>query len=82
MLSGLLKDEGYAVVTADSGREALNLLKQAQVDLVMLDLRLPDLDGLKVLRRIRVDDANLPVIMMSAHGTISPTLFRPESRDF
>ncbi|MBC8229065.1 sigma-54-dependent Fis family transcriptional regulator [bacterium] len=70
MLSGLLKDEGYAVVTADSGREALNQIKQTRVDLVMLDLRLPDLDGLEVLRRIRFDDATLPVIMMSAHGTI------------
>ena len=70
MLSGLLKDEGYAVVTADSGQEALNQLKQTRVDLVMLDLRLPDLDGLEVLRRIRADDANLPVIIISAHGTI------------
>jgi len=70
MLSGLLKDEGYAVVTADSGREALNQVKQTRVDLVMLDLRLPDLDGLEVLKRIRSDDVNLPVIMMSAHGTI------------
>ena len=70
MLSGLLQDEGYAVVTADSGRETLTLLKQTQVDLVMLDLLLPDLDGLEVLRRIRADDTYLPVIMMSAHGTI------------
>ena len=71
MLSGLLKDEGYAVVTADSGREALNQIKQTRVGLVMLDLRLPDLDGLEVLRQIRSNDVNLPVIMMSAHGTIS-----------
>ena len=71
MLSGLLKDEGYAVVTADSGREALNQIKRTRIDLVMLDLRLPDLDGLEVLRRIRFDDVNLPVIMISAHGTIS-----------
>ena len=70
MLSGLLEDEGYAVVTADRGREALSLLKGNRVDLVMLDLRLPDLDGLEVLKQIRVDDANLPVIMMSGHGTI------------
>jgi len=70
MLSGLLKDEGYAVVTADSGRETLNQIKRTRVDLVMLDLRLPDLDGLEVLKRIRSDDATLPVIMMSAHGTI------------
>jgi two-component system nitrogen regulation response regulator NtrX len=70
MLSGLLKDEGYAVVTADNGHEALTLLKQTRLDLVMLDLRLPDLDGLEVLKQIRADNANLPVIMMSAHGTI------------
>jgi two-component system nitrogen regulation response regulator NtrX len=69
-LSGLLKDEGYTVVTAESGGEALDLLGRAQVSLVMLDLRLPDLDGLEVLRRIKSEDPDLPVIMISAHGTI------------
>jgi len=71
MLSGLLKDEGYGVVTAENGQEALNQLKQNRVDLVILDLRLPvGLDGLEVLEQIKADDENLPVIMMSGQGTI------------
>lgn len=69
-LSGLLEDEGYVVIAAKNGKQTLNLLKENQVELILLDLRLPDLDGLEVLKRIRENGLNMPVIMISAHGTV------------
>jgi len=68
-LGGLLEDEGYEVLSAPSGEDGLR--KAAGVDLVLLDLMLPGMDGLEVLRRIKERDAGLPVVMMSGHGTVA-----------
>ena len=67
-LGGLLRDEGYEVVSADSGEDGLE--KAVGVDLMVLDLMLPGIDGLETLRRIKERDASLPVVMMSGHGTV------------
>ncbi|MCK5329420.1 MAG: response regulator, partial [Candidatus Latescibacteria bacterium] len=67
-LGGLLSDEGYGVVSAGSGEEGLQ--KTAGVDLVVLDLMLPGIDGLEMLRRIKAREEGLPVVMMSGHGTV------------
>jgi len=65
-----LTREGYRVVVADRGFEALQLLKRERPDLVLLDLMLPDVDGLDVCRRIRRDPASegLPIVMLTARG--------------
>ncbi|MFH1007723.1 MAG: ATP-binding protein [Candidatus Latescibacterota bacterium] len=68
-LGGLLRDEGYEVVSAGSGEEGLS--RTAGADLVVLDLMLPGIDGLETLRRIKEQQASLPVVMMSGHGTVS-----------
>jgi DNA-binding response OmpR family regulator len=62
-----LRDAGFSVLTSGRGDEALDLLQREQVDLVVLDLMLPGLDGLEVCKRIRAD-RNIPIIMLSARG--------------
>ncbi len=69
-LAGILGDEGYAVTAADSGEAGLAALEARRYDLVLLDVWLPGLDGLEVLRRIRERDSELPVVVISGHGTI------------
>ncbi len=70
-LKGILEDEGFDVLEGDSGEAGLELLDAGEgPDLVFLDIWLPGLDGLAVLERIKQDRADLPVIMISGHGTI------------
>ncbi|MDX8406748.1 MAG: sigma-54 dependent transcriptional regulator [Mariprofundaceae bacterium] len=69
-LQGLFEDEGYLVVCAASGEEAMARLRKQSVDCVLLDIWMPGIDGLETLSRIHQQDAGLPVIMMSGHATI------------
>jgi two-component system nitrogen regulation response regulator NtrX len=71
-LESILAEEGYAVATAATAHEALTLLADAIYDVVLLDIWLPDRDGLDALGHIRqMDTAHLPeVIIISGHGTI------------
>ncbi len=62
-----LKDAGFEVVTAARGDDALAAMTRDQVDLVVLDVMLPGMDGLEVCRRIRAE-RNVPIIMLSARG--------------
>jgi two-component system OmpR family response regulator len=69
----VLRGAGYEVATAAVGREALELLGAAPIDLVLLDINMPRMDGWETLRLIRADDAlvGLPVLMFSIKGEIS-----------
>ena len=69
-LSGILGDEGFTPLTAGSAEEGLQLLDEKDVDLVLLDIWLPGMDGLEGLGIIRQRFAHLPVIMISGHGTV------------
>jgi two-component system nitrogen regulation response regulator NtrX len=71
-LESILKEEGYIVTTAATAGEALTLLRDAAYDVVLLDIWLPDRDGLDTLGEIRqMEKANLPeVVIISGHGTI------------
>jgi two-component system nitrogen regulation response regulator NtrX len=69
-LAGILGDEGYAVHAVETGEAALAALAARRFDLVLLDVWLPGRDGLEVLGRIRETDAELPVVVISGHGTI------------
>ncbi len=65
-----LQGAGYAVDSASDGATALNLVGVTDYDLVILDLMLPDLDGLKVLERIRARKSGPPVLILSARGAV------------
>ncbi|MGO9577877.1 MAG: sigma-54-dependent transcriptional regulator [Desulfobaccales bacterium] len=69
-LSGLLQDEDFEVLTAPDGETALRLVREAAPDLVMLDIALPGRDGLEILKDIKEHHHALPVIMISAFGSV------------
>jgi len=60
-----LEDEGYSVITAANGIEALNLLKETSADLAILDIMMPRLDGFNLLRKIR-ETSTMPIIFLTA----------------
>src|SRR6476661_10127330 len=66
-----LEYEGYECVLAATGQEGLTLAEREAPDLVLLDVKMPGMDGLEVLDRLRGMNEALPVIVVSGHGTIS-----------
>jgi class 3 adenylate cyclase len=68
MLSRRLERQGHTVLLAEDGRQAIELLKANRVDVILLDILMPEMDGLETLGRIKLDDAvrDTPVIMLSA----------------
>lgn len=68
LLSYNLEKEGYKVLTAESGEQGLEILKQEKVNLVLLDIMLPGMDGMEVLKHLRRSEefSDLPVIMLTA----------------
>jgi len=70
VLSAQLSRDGYEVHTADDGEQAEEMLLEHHIDLVITDLRMPKMDGMQLLRRALEIDNNLPVILLTAHGTV------------
>ena len=64
------RDAGWSPIEAASGREAFERLRERAADVVLLDLRLGDEDGMQVLKRLREEDPGRPVIMLTGHGTV------------
>ena len=71
VLSAMLKKEGYRVVAAADGLEALDLLKKQDISVVVTDLKMPRLGGIGLLNRVTEKYPSLPVIIITAHGTIT-----------
>lgn len=69
-LKMVLEFESYEVLFAEHGQEALRYLTTASIDLILLDVKMAGMDGLEVLQRVRQKRSELPVIMISGHGTI------------
>jgi two-component system nitrogen regulation response regulator NtrX len=69
-LRGILLDEGYEVLVANSGEEAIKVIDEELPNLVLLDIWLPGMDGIETLKQIRADHSQIRVVMMSGHGTI------------
>jgi two-component system NtrC family response regulator len=70
ILSAVLADEGFETLTANSGQEALQILASSDVDLILTDMKMPTMDGIELLEKIKERDPDIPVIMMTAHGTV------------
>jgi two-component system response regulator AtoC len=69
-LSDVFTKMDYEIVTTGSGKEAVALIQRRLVDLVLLDIRLPDMDGITVLQKIKESDTDLMVIMMTAYSDV------------
>ena len=70
VLEALLGAEGYEIVTANDGKAALATVREADLDLVITDMKMPGMSGMELLAECRKIKPELPVIMMTAFGTI------------
>ena len=70
LLEQELTDQGYSIERANNGEEALKAAEEFLPDLILLDYMMPDINGLEVLRELRKGGNNVPVVMITAHGTI------------
>jgi PAS domain S-box-containing protein len=74
ILRELLDMSGLKVLMASEGREGIEIFRNSPTDLVITDIRMPHIDGLEVLRRIREIDENVPVILVTGHGDLDNAL--------
>ena len=71
MMQDLFESKGYETEAAVNGLEALNIIRNQEPDIVLTDIRMPEMDGMQLLQELTKDYPNLPVLMVTAHGTIS-----------
>ena len=69
-LGGLLSDEGFEIITASNGYEALKAIDAEEPDLVLLDIWMPGIDGIETLKEIKKNYPHIQVVMITGHGTI------------
>ena len=70
VLEALLAPEGYEILTAENGSEGLDLILESDLDLVITDMKMPGMSGMDLLEEAKKNKPDLPVIMMTAFGTI------------
>ena len=69
-LATILEAEGYETIEAADGKTALSILAETEIDAMLLDIKMPGLDGIQVLERAKKSDPRVEIIMISAHGEI------------
>ena len=74
LLVDLLGAEGYQVLEVKSGNEVLRAVPQVEPNMLILDLRLPDMDGIEILRRLGAQDRKVPTLILTAYGTASSAI--------
>lgn len=70
LLTTCLEINGYDVITADNGKQALELIETSELNLIFLDVKMPEISGTEVLRRIRAMGKELAVVIMTAYPTV------------
>ncbi len=70
VLEALLSEEGYQVITAESARRGLECIEENELDVVITDMKMPGMDGMEFMERIGLRQPDLPVIMMTAFGSV------------
>ena len=73
-LSALLSGDGYQVRTFQSSVEASKAIRDSRVDLVITDIKMPDMDGLEILRTVKEIDSGIPVILMTGYGSLDTAI--------
>ena len=68
LLNEVFKKEGYRTHLAGNGLDALNIAETEKIDCVLLDMKIPGMDGLEILKSLKEMGINLPVVMMTAYG--------------
>ena len=76
----LLAPEGYEVLTAENGREALDLLSTESPDLILCDLVMPVMGALEVLEEVKANYPDLPLIIITGHGTVADAVEAMQER--
>jgi len=74
MMAAVLMDEGYAIRTFTDPLEAVELFRAGIWDLVISDIKMPGIDGLEVLQRIKAVETNIPIIMITAFATVEMSI--------
>ena len=84
VMSDVLSDEGYEVVSTSSGQEALRITQTQPVDVILTDLKMPDVDGMEILRSAKSMDSQPQVIMITAYGSVDKAVeaMRSGAADF
>ena len=79
-----LSDIGYKVLTAENGADALNIFKNADIPVVITDIKMPGIDGIELLRKIKYENPETEVIMLTGHGDLDLAIksLKFEATDF
>lgn len=70
LLNEVFKKEGYVTHLAATGAEAMQIVEQFDISLVLLDMKIPGMNGIEILKRIKEIDSQIPVLMMTAYGEL------------
>ena len=79
-LSGWLEKDGYTIGTAADGAAALRTMEEAPWSILLVDLKMPGIDGLEVLRRVKEQRPDTAVLIMTAYATVDTAVQRDEAR--
>ncbi len=82
ILEALLAPQGYEIITEDNAVNALRLIREADLDLIITDMRMPGMSGMELLEETKKIDPELPVIMMTAYGTIEKAVEAMKKRAY
>ena len=79
-----LTDSGYDVITAENGEEALEIFRRVQPSIVLTDIKMPGMDGIELLQKIKQEDPDTEVIMITGHGDLDLAIksLKYEATDF
>lgn len=69
-ISAILRKEGYTVFTSTTAEEGMEVLKTTTIECILLDYRLPGMDGIDLLRWLKHSEMSIPTVMLTAYGTI------------
>ena len=76
VLSAFLSEKGYETIAADNGEDALEIVESTDLDLVLTDMKMSPMDGIELLKEVKGRVPDLPVVMMTAFGTVEKAVDR------